>query len=549
MEAADQFQIIHHSIFNAMQLTNFSFLNSRMDYLSSLANFKSAAQRISSGSKMEGLRKDVGAYSQGVNARLNKLHNNSYKTNLQNTRSYLEAQEHGLRQVLDIYDRMDVLSIKALDPTTNLNDRNLYDQEFKSLSEQLTEIMNRKFNGEHLYLYSNTVVCGGVKEIGLGELDLATVDSTWHHAIRAQSVEVGAPAGTLSFRVNSGGLGDIYRVWMGDSLVFSLGDPPPAGSSVDHRENYNTYNPNNNLGGGGVDLPDQFSHIQDVPADNPMGDGWRTSSSAAREDDDLIEVTFEPGKPTTYKITPGGTNRDSTDPNKSSENTGTATGDPDTPYTYDNVFAYDLPAGFDSRELTLQIETTTIGIIYEKGSSSGRNETSDGIENTAITFTPVEYSTEVELNARGDTMSLDAKGFGTLTDASPVTGKVHSLLEFADAKDTLDHLRGNPYANDGTISYYGEEKCIVNERLSAVGAEMSRIDKMLEDLDRKEITDDLTISRIEDADIAQEATNLATAKIKTQMSVQVMSNTTRIKDVLIPLTTEHFRSNVLSSTL
>ena len=317
MEAADQFQIIHHSIVNAMQLTNFSFLNSRMDYLSSLANFKSAAQRISSGSKMEGLRKDVGAYSQGVNARLNKLHNNSYKTNLQNTRSYLEAQEHGLRQVLDIYDRMDVLSIKALDPTTNLNDRNLYDQEFKSLSEQLTEIMNRKFNGDHLYLYSNTVVCGGVKEIGLGELDLATVDSTWDHAIRAQSVEVGAPAGTLSFRVNSGGIGDIYRVWMGDSLVFSLGDPPPAGSSVDHRENYNTYNPNNNLGGGGVDLPDQFSHIQDVPADNPMGDGWSTSSSAAREDDDLIEVTFEPGKPTTYKITPGGTNRDSTDPNKS----------------------------------------------------------------------------------------------------------------------------------------------------------------------------------------------------------------------------------------
>ena len=147
-----------------------------MDYLSSLQTLSLPSQRISSGSKMEGLRKDVGAYSQGVNAKLNKLHNNSYKTNLQNTRSFLEAQEHGLRQVLDIYDRMDVLSIKALDPTTNLNDRNLYDQEFKSLSEQLTEIMNRKFNGEHLYLYSNTVVCGGVKEIGLGELDLATVD-------------------------------------------------------------------------------------------------------------------------------------------------------------------------------------------------------------------------------------------------------------------------------------------------------------------------------------------------------------------------------------
>ena len=207
-----------------------------------------------------------------------------------------------------------------------------------------------------------------------------------------------------------------------------------------------------------------------------------------------------------------------------------------------------MPAGFDSRELTLQIETKTIGIIYEKGSSSGRNETNDGIDNTAITFTPVEYNTEVELNARGDTMSLDAKGFGTLTDASPVTGKVHSLLEFADAKDTLDHLRGNPYANDGTISYYGEEKCIVNERLSAVGAEMSRIDKMLEDLDRKAITDDLTISRIEDADIV-ESYQFSNSSIKTQMSAQVMSKSTRLKDILIPLTTEHHRGSVLNSKL
>ena len=35
MEAANQFQIFHHSIVNAMQLTNFSFLNSRMDYIDS----------------------------------------------------------------------------------------------------------------------------------------------------------------------------------------------------------------------------------------------------------------------------------------------------------------------------------------------------------------------------------------------------------------------------------------------------------------------------------------------------------------------------------
>ena len=31
------------------------------------------------------------------------------------------------------------------------------------------------------------------------------------------------------------------------------------------------------------------------------------------------------------------------------------------------VHANDLPAGFDNRELTLQIETESIGITYEKG--------------------------------------------------------------------------------------------------------------------------------------------------------------------------------------
>ena len=177
------------------------------------------------------------------------------------------------------------------------------------------------------------------------------------------------------------------------------------------------------------------------------------------------------------------------------------------------------------------------------------NETNDNIANSGITFTPIEYNTDVEMNANGDTITLDAKGFGTLADASPVTGVGHTLTDYYSARDTLDHLRGNPYANDGTISYYGEEKCVVNERLASVGAEMSRIDKALEDFERKAINDELTISRIEDADIAQEATNLATASIKTQMSAQVMSKSTRLKDILIPLTTEHYRGSVLSSKL
>ena len=153
------------------------------------------------------------------------------------------------------------------------------------------------------------------------------------------------------------------------------------------------------------------------------------------------------------------------------------------------------------------------------------------------------------INANGEYMYLDPKGFGRLDGKSPVTGVPHSLTDFSSASDTLDHLTGNRYGNDPALSYYGEEKCIVNERLASVAAEKGRVDMMLEDMERKAISEDLTISRIEDADIAREATSLASASIKTQMSAQVMSKSTRIKDILIPLTTEHFRSSVLSSTL
>jgi len=57
------------------------------------------------------------------------------------------------------------------------------------------------------------------------------------------------------------------------------------------------------------------------------------------------------------------------------------------------------------------------------------------------------------------------------------------------------------------------------------------------------------MSRITDSDFAHEATQLAAASLKSQMASKVIANSSRLKDVLIPLTTEHFRSKVLSSTL
>jgi flagellin-like hook-associated protein FlgL len=78
---------------------------------------------------------------------------------------------------------------------------------------------------------------------------------------------------------------------------------------------------------------------------------------------------------------------------------------------------------------------------------------------------------------------------------------------------------------------------------------MSRHNGELENMNNHYVVNDYAMSRVVDADVAQEATNLATASIKTQMSAQVMSKSTRLKDILIPLTTAHFRSSVLSAKI
>jgi flagellin-like hook-associated protein FlgL len=68
-------------------------------------------------------------------------------------------------------------------------------------------------------------------------------------------------------------------------------------------------------------------------------------------------------------------------------------------------------------------------------------------------------------------------------------------------------------------------------------------------MENMEVVNEAAVGKITDADYANEATELAKKSIKMGMAAQVMANASNLKDVLIPLTTEHFRSNVLSSTL
>ena len=76
-----------------MQLTNYSFLDSRSHYLEAQSNHKVSMQRLARGTKLERSGSNTGALSQSMRSRFEMMGDRSFITNLQNTRSFLSSQE------------------------------------------------------------------------------------------------------------------------------------------------------------------------------------------------------------------------------------------------------------------------------------------------------------------------------------------------------------------------------------------------------------------------------------------------------------------------
>lgn len=517
-----------------MELTNYSFLQSRNDYMSTIAERKVTADRIATGKRLENAGEDVGAIHQAAYQETELRVDRQSIVNLMNLRSFLFAQENSLKRVHEMYDKMEILAIKSANPMTSQTDRADYEIEFSAYREQLDEIMNSRYNGK--LLFSSTEMCGGPVDITLKELDMrdGARKGTGGKAARAQTVDTGSPSGTLKFRVNSGGAGDTYRVWMGDVCVFRMG---PEFNGPDHTKQYNENGPvqvnyNDNFGVPvtvNTEAHDfDFSAEPGVPNQGGNNVGWRTSGSAQNGDDDLVEISFGPGEQTTYSITPGGSNDGDGDGISDLNSYDPAT------RRYDVITTTDLPDTFDRTEMTLQVETRTIGVIYQEGDSSGNGETETDIPNSKVEFTPLKFIRYIPKDRHGNVIELNPKGFDRFED--------NSLLTHSSAKEAADKMRGNN-------GYFGEMKCIVENRIGSLGAEYKRVDSEIRALENQVTNGEMALGRIQDADMAREATELARNNLKSELATQVMANSSRLKDVLIPLTTDHFRGAALSASL
>jgi flagellin-like hook-associated protein FlgL len=100
--------------------------------------------------------------------------------------------------------------------------------------------------------------------------------------------------------------------------------------------------------------------------------------------------------------------------------------------------------------------------------------------------------------------------------------------------------------NAGNTAIYNV-KASFTPTLPYIAAAQSRYQNEIESFEENEVTSEASVSRIPDTDFSKEAFNFTKSKLKSEMFAQMMSKTSRMKDLLIPLTTNHFRSHILNS--
>jgi flagellin len=107
--------------------------------------------RLSSGSKIVSPEDDAAglAVSTRFDAQVNRI--SAANNNIGNAISFSQTQDGFLKKVGKALDRMSELAILSQDATKQASDRELYDAEFQTLQEYITDVSAKEFNGVSLF--------------------------------------------------------------------------------------------------------------------------------------------------------------------------------------------------------------------------------------------------------------------------------------------------------------------------------------------------------------------------------------------------------------
>lgn len=131
--------------------TNMSAQSSARLLMESSSNLSKSLARLSSGSKIVSPEDDVAgqAVATRFEAQLSRI--DAASSNLGNAISFSQTQDGFLDKVAGALNRMSELTILAQDATKSDTDRGLYNEEFTTLANYISDLATKDFNGVSLF--------------------------------------------------------------------------------------------------------------------------------------------------------------------------------------------------------------------------------------------------------------------------------------------------------------------------------------------------------------------------------------------------------------
>jgi len=111
--------------------------------------------RLSSGSKITSPSDDSAGLAVSMNLVAQIGRNTAASNNVGNAISLNQTQDGYLQQIANALDRMSELAIQAQDVTKSNSDRGLYQQEFNTLANYISNVGTKDFNGVSLFNGAN----------------------------------------------------------------------------------------------------------------------------------------------------------------------------------------------------------------------------------------------------------------------------------------------------------------------------------------------------------------------------------------------------------
>ena len=549
------------------------------------ADLESIVAKLSSGKKNLRVGEDSGAHSQGTKLSSKNVRDIANVQNLQNFLSLSQSQDGVLEQVGKILHRMDELATRALDITATDGDRENYNKEFIELADQLSKFAKEKFGDVGLF-GSGTAVIDYIKGTGTNDFNYSQniantdtgsilgsdVDST-QTAKTNDSVVDNNPAGNDGTPVSiisniaspptdatAQALFNKVVGWIEDSEYLIQ---EAYGWTVDTSDPWVLEIDENAETGGWiayvmgsqsdvikmvVDLPDvdvanetvaggtekydrtiahEMVHVlehQNIYSNDSTGDG---SSRATWLSEGLAELIH--GQDSRIR---GILGNDPSDDKIRELASAIGTGNEAWTSNEQYAAAYLAARFLDSeiRNSSFTHSTTTNSFDKSDGirhmtewmkeqKDANAGAANSGFDAYISTFlTDKSYSNNNEfIEYFKGTTSFDIAIDG---DGSTYESKAISAVTISDT--TSYNLTSIDKAKE-TLTFLSTKLTELAEQRSLVGANMSRVQNELQNLAGKITQGEMAVSRIEDADIAQESSSFASTQVRTQASIAILA--------------------------